>query len=181
MTQFVNKYEYVLRDNIIKNYLYNTPNREIKIQIEFMLKIYNIAALHENQQIIISPDFPENELIKIMKPYLHLKLLSDYSLIEYNKLCSKQLLILKLYEFQQFNPLFGRKIIKIKNVFENGKYTKIQNGVEFNTKHKKFNTENILDFMNNHLLYKTTPLNDVFVDAVINEYEYEYEYDNISL
>ena len=89
-----------------------------------------------------------------MKPYLHYKFQSHYSLISKNKNNAKKILHKKLQEFQQFNPNFGRKIIKLKNIYIKGKIKRVKSHIEFNMIHKKFNNFEIENFMKNHLSYK---------------------------
>jgi len=163
MTNFVNCYEYILREYSIKNYLTNTTKSIIKEQILHMINSYN-SGLIINKRIIIDPEFPENDLIAIMKPYLYLKLESHYSLIGKNRSDSKNKLFKKLKEFQKFNPIFGRKMFKMKDIIHHGKIKRVKSHIEFNMKHKKFNTYDIENFMNNHLVYK--------YDANENDYNY---------
>jgi len=163
MTKFINCYEYILREYSIKNYLTNTTKSIIKEQILHMISSYN-SGLIMNKRIIIDPEFPENELISIMKPYLYLKLESHYSLVGINRTDTKNKLFKKLREFQKFNPIFGKKIIKMKDIIHHGKIKRVKSHIEFNMKHKKFNTYDIENFMNNHLVYK--------YDANENDYNY---------
>lgn len=157
MTKFVNNYEYILRENVIKNYINNSTKNTIIDEIQEMIILFNNHFSHENRKIKISKEFPEDELIRIMKPYLYLKLVSSYSLVQKNKIQAKKNLYKKLYEFQQFNPQFGRKIIKFKDIVKNGKIKKVKSHIEFNMRHKKFNTYEIDNFMNNHLEYRYEP------------------------
>lgn len=155
MTKFVNSYEYLLREYAIKNYLNNLTKRTMKQEIINMLKNYNTFINTQNKKIIISNEFPDDELIKIMKPYLYLDLVSNFSLIKNNQIDAKRKLYKKLYEFQEFNPTFGKKIIKLKNIIDtNGKFKRVKSHFEFDTRHKKFYTYEIENFMNNHLEYK---------------------------
>ena len=154
MTQFVNNYEYILREYAIKNCIHNSTKNVIIDEIKEMVSLFNNNFSHENKKIQISNEFPEDILIRIMKPYLHLKLVSCYSLVHKNKIEAMQKLHKKLREFQKFNPQFGRKLIKLKDIIENGKIKKVKSHIEFNTKHKKFTTYEIHNFMNNHLDYK---------------------------
>lgn len=152
LTKFVNDHEYLLREYVIINYLNNTSKEIIKIEIHRMIDFYN--SKFRNSTIEISDNFPQDLLIKVMKPYLHLKLISDYSLIELKKRKAKRKLYKKLYEFHKFNPLFGRQFIKFKDVNVNGKIKKIKSHTEFSTSYKKFNNYEIDNFMKNHLNYK---------------------------
>lgn len=175
MTKFVNCYEYILREYSIKNYLNNITKSTIKEQIVYMIDLYNSGLLLNSKKIIIDPEFPENELISIMKPYLYLKLESHYSLIGNNRSNSKNKLNKKLEEFQKFNPNFGRKIIKLKDIICKGKVKRVKSHIEFNMKHKKFNTYDINNFMSNHLDYKQES-NEIYYDNVNNQ-----EYQNTNL
>jgi len=154
MTKFVNSYEYILREYAIKNYINNTTKTIIKDQILHMIDAYNSNIIREKNKILIDPEFPHEDLISIMKPYLFLILESNYSLIDKNKRDAKNKLNKKLKEFQSFNPNFGRKIIKFKDVISKGKTKRIKSHIGFNMKHIKFNSYTIEKFMNNHLVYK---------------------------
>lgn len=151
MTKFVNNYEYILKEYGIKNFLNNSTKQIIIDQIKLMINNFNNTT---NKGIYISDEFPKDELIRIMKPYLYLKLMSIYSLISKNKIHAKNKLYKKLREFQNYNPKFGRKIFKFKNIIQNGKIKKVISGFVFDMKYKKFNTYEIQHFMNNHLNYK---------------------------
>ena len=154
MTKVINSYEYILREYAIKNFINNSTKETIKDQIKSMIYSFNLNARRENKKINIDNEFPDNELIRIMKPYLYLKLQSNFSLVKKNMVEANNRLKKKLQEFQQFNPIFGRKIHKIKTIIVNGKTKRIKSHFEFNMKHKKFNTFEIETFMNNHLSYK---------------------------
>lgn len=162
MTLFVNRYEYILKDYSFKNYLNNTSTQALKDDILVMIRNYNNTQLFKNKRINIHKSFPVNVLIRIMKPYLYLKLMSEYSLIKGIKLSSKLNLNKKLSSFQQFNPQFGRKNVQIQTVFINDKLTPVKTGETFNTKHKKFNITDTCKFMKNHLSYDYNP-NDNFI------------------
>ena len=154
MTKFVNNYEHILREYAIKNYLNNSTKQTIVNEIKLIITSFNSNFLKDNNKIKISEEFPEDQLIRIMKPYLHLKLQACYSLVNKNKTDARKKLTKKLREFQCFNPQFGRKIIKFKDIILNGKIKRVKSNIEFNMKHKKFNTFEIDNFMNNHLIYK---------------------------
>ena len=172
MTKFVNCYEYILREYSIKNYLNNITKSTIKEQILYMIDLYNSGLLSNSKKIIIDPEFPENDLISIMKPYLYLKLESHYSLISNNRSNSKNKLNKKLEEFQKFNPNFGRKIIKLKDIICKGKVKRVKSHIEFNMKHKKFNTYDINNFMTNHLEYKQE-YNEIYYEDNDNNEAYQ--------
>ena len=154
MTKFVDNYEYILREYSIKNYLNNTQKSVLINQIFHMIDGYNSNIVRNRNKILIDPEFPEEELISIMKPYFYLKLESSYSLISKNRIYARNKLNKKLKEFHDFNPIFGRKIIKFKDVIHQGKTKRVKSHIGFSTKHQKFNSDTIEKFMNNHLVYK---------------------------
>jgi hypothetical protein len=75
--------------------------------------IYN--ALSFNTQIKIDDDFPEDELVRIFKPYLRLYLEMNYSIDSSVRHRSKCLLMHKLHIFHMHNPQFGRRLYRLKN------------------------------------------------------------------
>lgn len=176
ITELTNRYEYLLRDYVIKNYLINSTKDVLREDINKMIKWFNSKFVNDYNHILISEDFPNDELIQIMKPYLHLKILSKYSLIGQIKFLSGNKLFTKLCEFQKFNPQFGRKIIKCKHIMVNGK-KKIKSYIEFNMTHKKFNIHNIENFMTNHLEFNNDE-NVVHIDFETGQMvTYEEQYD----
>ncbi len=154
MTKFVNNYEYILREYAIQNHINNSTKQTLKNEILEIIKKFNNFLNSDKKKIHISEDFPDDILLKTFKPYLELKLLSDYSLVSKNRLYAKRALKIKLSEFQKFNPHFGKKIFKLKSIVKKCKFKQIISHAEFNVKCKKFHTNDIDNFMNNHLSYK---------------------------
>lgn len=154
MTRFVNKYDYLLREYNIENYINNCSKENLKDIINKIINDFNYRFKNVRKHINIADDFPENDLIKIFKPYIQLKLIASYSLLKNKKQEAEKKLNKKLREFQEYNPQFGRKFIRFKNIIKNGKIKKIKSHVEFIVKHKKFNNCEIENFMSNHLSYK---------------------------
>jgi len=64
--------------------------------------------------------FPKEVLLKIMKPYLDLFIISQYSIHMPKKIQAYRLLHKKLHQFIQFNPSFGKRKVRIvkKNPFD---------------------------------------------------------------
>jgi hypothetical protein len=154
MTNFINDFEYLLREYMIKNYINNSTKENLKGNVFQIIKEFNFKFKNIQRHIFISDEFPTDDLIRIFKPYIHLKLTSIYSLIKQKKYESEKKLYKKLREFQEYNPQFGRKIIKFKDIIKNGKLKKIKSHIEFNMKYKKFNNDDVDKFMTNHLVYK---------------------------
>lgn len=153
MTKFVNKYEYLLRECIIENFINNSTKEQLTNIIIKMINDFNLKFDSDKRKILVSEDFPNESLIQIFKPYLNLNLISIYSLICQSKVEAKNKLNKKLLDFQKFNPHFGRKIIKYKNIYKNGIIQTVKSHIEFNMNYKKFNSYEIDCFMNNHLTY----------------------------
>ena len=146
LNKFVKEYQYLLRDFSIQTYLNNSSKESLYDDINSMLDEYNYIYVKYEKQIIIHHEFPVDNLIEIMKPYLKLYLLSHYSLIYVIREKSKKQLMKQLAEFKKFNPLFGRKSVKIN---KNGSST-----FSFNMNHIQFNkneiTKDNTEFMINH-------------------------------
>jgi hypothetical protein len=145
LNKFVKEYQHLLRDFSIKTYLNNSSKEILYDDIISMIDEYNFIIVKYEKQIIIHHEFPIDKLVEIMKPYLKLYLLSHYSLIYVIREKSKKELTKQLSSFKKFNPLFGRRSVKIKkNSFE----------VSFNMDHVQFNKNEIIkdtsEFMINH-------------------------------
>ena len=154
MTKFLNNYEYVLREYSLKNYLNNSTKQNVLDDIKLIVDSFNSNFFKQYNKIKIDEEFPQDELIKIMKPYLYLYLVSIYSLVQKNRIDAKKQLYTKMREFQRFNPQFGKKTIRLKDIVKNGKIKKVKSHIDFDMKCKKFNTYEIETFMTNHLSYK---------------------------
>lgn len=180
LNKFNSEYQYLLRNFAIKSYLNNNSRDIIYNDIEYMIDEYNEIVKYRKCQIIIDNTFPRDLLVDIMKPYLELFLISQYSLMYTDRLVSKKILKKKLYDFNNFNPQFGRKIY-IKggiNILPN----KTEN-YQYNTKHIAFNeNENVKDkneFMKSH----ATKLSEDFDydDDNSSDINDESNYDDITI
>lgn len=181
ITMFIDNYEYILREYSFQNYLNNSTKKTILDDIKLMIDSFNMNFSNQNQKIKIDEEFPENILIKVMKPYLYLYLVYNYSLVQKNKIRAKNNFYNKMNKFQQFNPRFGKKNIILKDIIKNGKIKKIKSHIEFDIKHKKFNTYESKSFMLNHLSYKYEIYSDEESDNADEYYvtEEQYELGNI--
>ena len=149
ITIFYNKYEYLLRDYSIENYVYKSPINIIHKEILEMIENFN--KKFNEHKIVIDKDFPIEKLVHIMKPYLFLLFTSKYSMIPTRRNFSKIYVYTKLIQFYHFNSQFGRKIIKISKIFDKSKLTfKINKTIQFNDKHIQFHKKN-LNFLYDHL------------------------------
>lgn len=160
LNKFVKEYQHILRDFSIETYLNNSSKEILRDDITSMLDDFNCMFVKNDKQIVVHYEFPVDTLIKIFKPYLKLYLLSHYSLIYVIREKSKKYLIHLLTKFKNFNPLFGRKMMKINN---NSSST-----VSFNMVHIPFykneNMKETIEFMSNH------SSNIIEEDGEINNY-----------
>ena len=154
LSKFVNSYEEILRECALKNYFTNTIKNTIEYDILNMIDVFNRYSKLEKNRIKIHPDFPREELIQTMKPYLYLKFRCNYSLFIQNRALAKKELNIKWKLFQTFNPFYGRKYIKIIIIFDALGKRKVFKKIKFNTKHVRFNEEDITSFITNHLHYE---------------------------
>ena len=108
LTLFNTNNEYVLREKIIRNYVYNSNSHVLYIDIMNMIFDFN---LHKDRHctIEIDVDFPKSKLIKIFQPYLLLYIQSKYSMLEHKQIEADRLLEVRLIRFQKCNPRFGTK------------------------------------------------------------------------
>jgi hypothetical protein len=124
--------EAIIRDISIKNYVFNTPYTILYNDVKTMM--FNTYWF---KRLSVDSDFPRNVLVDIMRPYLHLYYLYKYSVFGTTKSKeSTKILEYKSYFFFNYNPGFGRKVIKINKIGVFSKKTKITES--FNTDHLKF-------------------------------------------
>ena len=151
LSLFYKKYEYLLREYSINNFIKNLSVSNFIGEINKMLYRHNY---NNNNKIIINSEFPKKKLIQIMKPYLVLYFQSIYSLIPIIKIKSEFELNNKLKKFQTFNPQFGRKLIKLDfKVDANLKKKSFIKCYEFNDKHIAFYDNNNTNFLKNQLSF----------------------------
>lgn len=140
ISRFREQYEGIIREVSIENYVKNTDYNVLYNHVFTMIQ-------EHKRRIFIDPDFPKEDLVNIMRPYLLLYYVSMYSLDEYKKLNAFSELHKKLHKFYKYNPKFGRKI---KKSVCNPNF-KISYKTTFNDRHidyyKPVSTE---DFMKTH-------------------------------
>ena len=158
LSLFYKKYEYLLREYSINNFIKNLSVSNFIGEINKMLYRHNY---NNNNKIIINSEFPKKKLIQIMKPYLVLYLQSNYSLIPIIKIKSGFELNNKLKKFQTFNPQFGRKIIKLDfKIDSNFKKKIFIKCYEFNDKNIVLNDYNYTNFLKNQLNFNEVNINE---------------------
>jgi len=103
--------ESYIREVYIKNFVTRSDYRTLYPHLLDMFDEYRPYL----NNILIHNNFPRNELIKIMRPYLELHLLSKYLISgSERKYRADCLLKRKLYKFSSCNPEFGRKVVNDK-------------------------------------------------------------------
>ena len=165
LTIFKGKNEYLLRELSINNYVYKSTSQILETEILDMISFYNDNYCRDISEfkIFIDKEFPKDKLIKIFQPYLLIYLFSQYSFLTHKKKEALYYFKMGMIKFQNFNPLFGRKkikiIIKYKKNFEKKIGGKI---IEFDDRHIKFNNiekDNEL-FLSDHLKYEEINYNN---------------------
>jgi hypothetical protein len=125
LSKFQDENEVLIQKVHLKQYLHNLSAKEIKAEIIHMLKQNKYT-----KKIKIDAEFPNDKLIEIFKPYLELYYTQHYSIDMNARILAKNELYLKLKDFYNFNPIFGRKTISKKKQ-ENDKLCLNDNHIQF--------------------------------------------------
>lgn len=181
--------EQLINDEYLRTYVDNNCLYNIRIIVKQMLLDHKIRQIH------IHNEFPKDILLTIMKPYLKLYYISNYSLNKYNKFCSFKILHKKLNEFVKYNSNFGRKKMHFIQLKPFSKSKKIK--YYFDSKHPKFfditkNSSYIDIFINSHLSKKNNYTSNMFMpgftmdnsddsddDSVVNDENIQENENNI--
>lgn len=106
--RFISKYEFFIREEIIKNFVRNGSEEDF---CEYIHEILQNASIEKKCKI--SPGFPRDVMVKALKKYVFLYLISEYSLRSSHKQWQYfHVLRNSLFEFFKKNPLFGRKMVR---------------------------------------------------------------------
>ena len=137
LTKFKRNNQVLIREKYIHRFI---ENEDKETQIDY---IYNVLSFNPN--IKIDDDFPDDDLVRIFKPYLRLYLEMNYSIDSSVRHRSKCLLMHKLHIFHMHNPQFGRRLYKVKNKRVVGEAT-------FNCDHVTFKQtrDDAASFMTSH-------------------------------
>ena len=111
LTEFKHANEYLLREYIIRNYVYKSSQDDLVDEINVMIRQYNLYCKSRNlkHKINIHEEFPTDKLVKIFQPYLLLFVTSKYAFLEHDKTYNLYAFRTALLRFSKFNPIFGRK------------------------------------------------------------------------
>jgi hypothetical protein len=142
--------QHMMNEEYLRTYVDNNCAQEVNDIVKDMFDDHKIS-------IKISKDFPNDKLFSIMKPYLSLYFISNYSLNEFKKRLHFKILHRKLHEFFTFNPNFGKKKVRFIEVRPFSKLKKIEH--YFDENHIVFNESidcqnSAKYFMKSHLCKK---------------------------
>ena len=107
LTKFKRDNQVLIREKYIHRFIDNEDQETLVDYIQ--------NALSFNTNIKIDDDFPDDDLVRIFKPYLRLYLEMNYSIDSSVRHRSKCLLMHKLHIFHMHNPQFGRRLYRLKN------------------------------------------------------------------
>ena len=145
LTTYAEENEYLIRNQYLESYSNNITAEELSEILNSMFEDCNLCSRR------IHRDFPKDRLLKIMRPYIHLYYKSKYSFQYSKQHFYLRKLKMKLEEFVDYNPHFGRKKVICKYSIMSNK--KIIDRISFNDDHIHFNKkEKKEDFIKSHLL-----------------------------
>uniref|UniRef100_A0A6C0HI79 Uncharacterized protein n=1 Tax=viral metagenome TaxID=1070528 RepID=A0A6C0HI79_9ZZZZ len=128
LRKFCNENENVIKHMAFKSHVRNASVTTLYFSIINMLKKYQ-------KKIVIHKDFPKELLVSIMRPYLLLYYITEYSSEEYRTINAEEILKYKLKRLYKHNCAFGRKIVKLKREGFSKKRTRY---IEFSNNHPNF-------------------------------------------
>jgi hypothetical protein len=114
LCSFLDKNENIIRDISIEKHVYNGSTDALYFSTISMLNEYN--RKHPIVKIKIDTGFPKDKLVNHMRPYLELYMISRYSNEDSKGQIAEKMLHYKLHKLYKYNPCFGKKIVKLKNV-----------------------------------------------------------------
>jgi hypothetical protein len=126
---FLHDYESTINELHIRDYAFKSSCDVLYDDTILLIDLYN-----RPKRLVIDEEFPMNRLVDIMRPYLHLHYIYEFSISETDKReTALKTLKRKFDAFIKFNPEFGRKIMQKKPG------TKFYHLVGFNEDHINFN------------------------------------------
>ena len=110
--EFALNNEELINTEYLKTYVENHCLDKVLSTVEEMFQAHHFKSK-------IHKTFSSDKLMTVMKPYLELFFVSQYSVNQHKRMRSHRILHKKLHEFMNFNPNFGRRKVKIvkKNPF----------------------------------------------------------------
>jgi hypothetical protein len=167
LTEFTSKYEYILREHSIENYVNKSSINILFVEALRMFSEYNNSKYNKFR---IDVNFPKEVLVKIMKPYLFLHVQSLYSLVQTKKTRASLTLKKKLLALYTFNSNFGRKILYKETKHGFGKSRVIYKHY-FESKHLSFHKHS-KDFLSSHTTLNHAYDDDNGIQQIMNAFEY---------
>jgi hypothetical protein len=171
---FSEQHESIIRENAIKKYIFNSPYTLLYTSVIYMLKSNKYTV-----NLLIHENFPKSLLVDIFRPFLFHYYIVNYYIKNTTKFYnSRKILNFKLKKFYEYNPLFGREIIKIKKnddkiirqKYINQKYisfydiTMTQNDINFSDNFAQSIIQSIFrsqPVVNNSIINDNDSINDV--------------------
>lgn len=146
LSEYASQNDDLIIEYAIKQFVTHTDVEELYDEIINMLESDKFG-----KEIQIDPEFPQERLVSIMRPYLELYYKGSYLIHKTKRMnCIKEYNT-KIRLFHEYNENFGfksmKKIPKAKNVFlYKATFTAV-----FNDKHRVFNSEYNDNFHNSHI------------------------------
>jgi hypothetical protein len=128
LRKFRDENENIIKNIAFKSYVRNASATSLYSSAVKMLKKYQ-------SNIVIHKDFPKEPLIQILRPYLLLYFIIEYSAEEYRIHYTEEELKYKLQRLYKHNPVFGRKTVKLTRVGSTKRMTKT---IDYSTNHPYF-------------------------------------------
>ena len=159
--------QHIMNEEYLRTYVDNNCAQDVSDIVNDMFDDHRI-------KIKINKDFPKDKLFDIMKPYLRMYFISNYSLNEFKKRLQFKILHKKLHDFFAFNPQFGRRKIRLIEVQPFSKSKKME--YYFDDKHIDFNESvdcqnDAKYFMKSHLCKKEFYNRNLFIGhSMTNRY-----------
>jgi hypothetical protein len=105
INKFADEHESLIRELSIKEMIYNSHHTFLYNKVILMLNSNDYTRM-----LRIHEDFPKEELINIMRPFLHMHYRHSYSTLSFDERNNLfGILFLKLKMFYKYNPIFWKK------------------------------------------------------------------------
>jgi len=127
--------DFFIREECIKSFM---KNADIDDQYEYIEEMFSLKYC--KKKFVFDDEFPKSVIVKSMKPYLFMYIISEYSLRCSQKIMEYRIMLRhSLLKFKDDNPQFGRKVVKLKREFSFAKKRNvtISKDVEYITDYKE--------------------------------------------
>ena len=161
-----NYYDYLLKQNI-KHHIDNLCQEELVCEIKNMINCVNRAFIFKINHITIGDKFPNNTIIKALTPFYTHFMQIKYSLTYHEYFQKLSIFKANIIKFIEYNPLFGRVIIKVERRNSFGASKKYHDNFFIFNPHIHVKNE----FLTSHYQQKTS--------SVFQMYENKFKWQNI--